>query len=402
MENIRNRIQEYRTVRAGDLRPDPRNWRRHPAAQRHALKAMLARIGWADALIARETPDGLMLIDGHLRADLDPDAMLPVLIVDLDDAEAGQLLATLDPLSAMAEAEAEALQALVASLPEIPPLDLNALYNFPPLVPEAPGDADAIPEIPEEPTSKRGDLYLLGNHRLMCGDSSDAGDVAALLDGATPRLMVTDPPYGVDYDPNWRAETINSAGSISRSGLVVNDDTTDWSGVFNGYSGIAVAYVWSPGGDHQIAFANILLAADFGIRNQIIWRKQKIVPSRGHYHWQHEPCWYAVKKGSTAHWIGDRKQASIWDISNLNRAIRDDTDPNARAEHSTQKPVECMERPIRNHEGDVYDPFVGSGTTIIAAERQQRTCYAMEIEPGYVDAAVKRWEQYTGRTAERL
>ena len=236
MPDIQNRIKEYRTVRAGDLLPDPKNWRRHPPAQRRALQTMLDRIGYADALIARETPDGLMLIDGHLRADLDANANLPVLIVDLNDDEAAQLLATLDPLASMAEADAEALQSLMASLSEIPPLDLNALYNLPPLVPDAPGDADAIPEIPEEPASKRGDLYLLGNHRLMCGDSSDAGDVAALLDGATPRLMVTDPPYGVNYDPTWRADAFNSEDAVwlRRVGLVTNDDTTDWSGVFAG------------------------------------------------------------------------------------------------------------------------------------------------------------------------
>ena len=98
-----------------------------------------------------------------------------------------------------------------------------------------------------------------------------------------------------------------------------------------------------------------------------------------------------MRKGATAKWIGDRSQSTVWDIS---------WDKNVEGGHSTQKPVECMERPIRNHEGDVYDPFVGSGTTIIAAERQSRTCYAMELEPRYVDAAVARWEAYTGRKAE--
>ena len=142
---------------------------------------------------------------------------------------------------------------------------------------------------------------------------------------------------------------------------------------------------------YLLDFGRILQEADYEIRAQLIWRKQQIVISRGHYHGQHEPCWYAVRKGATAAWKGDRKQSTVWDIPNLLKAIRDDsTNPDARQELVAQKPVECMERPIRNHEGDVYDPFVGSGTTIIAAERQDRTCYAMEIAPQYVDAAVKR------------
>ena len=125
---IRNRVQELRTVRAGDLLADERNWRRHPTAQRQALQSMLERIGYADAVIARETDAGLMLIDGHLRADLDPNAELPVLVVDLDDDEAGQLLASLDPLSAMAEADADALADLLETIVDLPPIDYGKLY----------------------------------------------------------------------------------------------------------------------------------------------------------------------------------------------------------------------------------------------------------------------------------
>ena len=140
--SIRNRIVDYRTVLASDLIPSPANWRRHPPAQRRALQTMLDRIGYADALIARETPDGLMLIDGHLRADLDLQAQLPVLIVDLDDDEAAQLLATLDPLSAMAEADAEALAALLETIQDMPPIDFGDLYALEPDVP----DFEPVPE----------------------------------------------------------------------------------------------------------------------------------------------------------------------------------------------------------------------------------------------------------------
>ena len=142
----------------------------------------------------------------------------------------------------------------------------------------------------------------------------------------------------------------------------------------------------------MLVFGRILQAAGYGLRNQIIWRKPNMVISRGHYHWQHECLWYGVLSGETARWRGDRSQTTVWDVT---------WDRNVEGGHSTQKPVECMERPMRNHEGDIYDPFVGSGTSIIAAERQNRTCYAMEIDPAYVDAALTRWETYTGDAATK-
>ena len=396
----RSRIKELRYVKASELAPDPRNPRRHPATQRAALQAMLADVGIADAVIARETPDGLMLIDGHLRAGLDPDQMLPVLVTDLDETEAGKVLATLDPLAAMADVDGDALARLIADA--APPIDLKAMFPDVDiagiLASEPLTDPDAVPEPSAEPVSKWGDVWLLGRHRIMCGDSGDLADVAKLLDGAAPRLMVTDPPYGVNYDPAWR-KAEGFSNPAQRKDLVTHDDTTDWSPALRAYAP-DVCYVWSPSGGYLLDFGRILQEADYEIRAQLIWRKQQIVISRGHYHRQHEPCFYAVRKGATAAWKGDRKQSTVWDIPNLLKAIRDDsTNPNARQELVAQKPVECMERPIRNHEGDVYDPFVGSGTTIIAAERQDRTCYAMEIAPQYVDAAVKRWEDYTGAKA---
>ena len=407
---IRNRIQELRNVRAGDLQADPRNWRVHPKAQRDALSTMLSSIGYADALIARETPTGLVLIDGHLRADIDAEQVVPVLVTDLNEQEAGQLLATLDPLAAMAEADDKALSDLLSSLDvndEIEKL-LAGLHELPEFKEEPLGDPDAVVEPPAEATSKRGDVWLLGKHRLMCGDSTDADDVARLLDGAKPRLMVTDPPYGVNYDADWRNRDVGLGGFKgvigargvypSNTGKVANDDKLDWGAAFN-LSPSAVVYTWAASLYTGQTFV-VLEAIGFEIRAQLIWRKQAISISRGHYHWQHEPCWYAVRKGQTAKWIGGRKQSTIWDIANLNPMGRSRDEVDKASGHSTQKPVECMERPIRNHEGDVYDPFVGSGTTIIAAERQSRTCYAMELEPRYVDAAVARWEAYTGRKAE--
>ena len=383
-----NRIKALRFVKASELAPDPRNPRRHPAAQRAALQAMLSDVGIADAVIARETSGGLVLIDGHLRADLDPDQILPVLVTDLDEEEAGKVLATLDPLSAMADVDNDALARLIADA--APPIDLKAMFPDVDiagiLAPEPLTDPDEAPEPPDEPVSQRGDVWVLGRHRLMCGDSQDKADVERLLGGAAPRLMVTDPPYGVSYDPEWR-DMLGYHAGMAR-GVVTGDDKAAWQQAYELFPG-DVAYVWMASLSINESYVE-LAACSFEARALIIWNKSCLVPSRGHYHWKHEACWYAVRKGASAHWQGDRKQSTVWDIS---RPQKSETG------HSTQKPVECMERPIRNHEGDVYDPFVGSGTTLIAAERQGRNCYAMEVEPGYVDVSVKRWEDYTGGKA---
>ena len=143
---------------------------------------------------------------------------------------------------------------------------------------------------------------------------------------------------------------------------------------------------------HLPVTARGLEACGFIRRSLIIWDKGHIVPSRGHYNWRHESCWYAVKKGAQAHWQGGHKASTLWDIDNPRKS---------ETGHSAQKPVECMQRAIHNHRGDVYDPFVGSGTTVIAGEQEGRSVYAIENEPAYIDVSVKRWEEFTGQKAQR-
>jgi len=258
-------------------------------------------------------------------------------------------------------------------------------------------DPDEIPEAPIDPVAKPGDVWLLGKHRLVCGDSTDADTVAKALNGITPHLMVTDPPYGVEYDPAWRAG-LNGWGQNVATGKVENDDKADWREAWALFPG-DVAYVWH-GGLHAATVSDSLAAADFVVRSQIIWAKQSLVIGRGHYHWQHEPCWYAVRKGGTGHWAGDRKQSTIWQIANMHRSQGNVDD--GKTVHGTQKPVECMRRPMENNSkpGDaVYEPFSGSGTTIIAAEMTGRHCCAVELNPAYVDLAVRRWQEFTGKEA---
>ena len=252
------------------------------------------------------------------------------------------------------------------------------------------GDEDAAPEPPADPVSHPGDLWVLGRHRLLCGDATVATDVERLLAGIVPHLMVTDPPYGVSYDPAWRNEA--GVSSTARTGKVANDDRADWREAWALFPG-EVAYVWHAA-VHARVVAESLEVCGFVVRSQIIWSKSRFVLGRGDYHWQHEPCWYAVRKGGTGHWQGARDQATVWPIAS--------GEDDGATVHGTQKPVACMRRPIENNseEGDsVYEPFSGSGTTLIAAERTGRRCLALELDPRYVDVAVTRWQSLTGDAA---
>jgi DNA modification methylase len=249
---------------------------------------------------------------------------------------------------------------------------------------------DQVPEPPADPVSRPGDLWLLGPHRLLCGDATVATDVERLLAGMVPHLMVTDPPYGVDYDPGWRNEAGVSA--TARTGKVRNDDRADWREAWALFPG-DVAYIWHAG-VHARTVAESLEVCGFRIRSQIVWAKPRFVLGRGDYHWQHEPCWYAVREGATGHWQGARDQSTVWTIG----AGKEDE----ATVHGTQKPVECMRRPILNNSarGDaVYEPFCGSGSTLIATETTGRVCLGIEIDPRYCDVVVGRWQKLTGGKA---
>ncbi len=243
-----------------------------------------------------------------------------------------------------------------------------------------------------------GDVWLLGTHRLMCGDSTNATQVQALINNAVPNLMITDPPYGVKYDAEWREGSDLGVGKRSK-GKVLNDDRVDWTEAYSLFEG-DVVYIWHAG-KYTHLIVQHLEACGYDIISQIIWAKQHFALSRGDYHWQHEPCWYAVKKGAKHNWQGARDQATLWHIKNNNSF------GNAEKEetwgHSTQKPIECMLRPILNNSAAgewVYDPFGGSGTTLMACEKAKRNCYMMELSPHYCDVIVARWEKLTGHKAE--
>lgn len=259
-----------------------------------------------------------------------------------------------------------------------------------------------IPALLEKWQPKLGDLWIAGKHRILCGDATSADDHARLMDGVIPLLMMTDPPYGVSLDHAWRTEAIRSRGSqkllnqrqSSRAGQIENDDRVDWGVAYTLYSP-QVLYVWHAGahaGEVQIS----LIAAGYDVRQQIIWVKPQMVLSRQAYHWRHEPCYYAVREGANGNWCGDRKQTTIWEMDSpiSSSTAKSDLD-DAATLHPTQKPVEAYQRAIINHTraGDVTcDPFLGSGTAVVAAESLNRACYAVELDPRFMAVTLQRLE----------
>lgn len=238
-----------------------------------------------------------------------------------------------------------------------------------------------------------GDLFELTSkgmrHKLLCGDSTITDDVSKVLQGIIPVLMVTDPPYGVNYDPTWRNKF--NASQTKRTGTVNNDDIPSWYDSYSLFPG-DVAYIW-----HASAFQDIVMGdivrCGFEMRNQIIWVKSSIVLSRGDYHWQHEPCLYAVRRGKPSNWYGGRNQSTVWEIRGLN-VFNNHED--TMTSHGTQKPIEAMARPIMNNtrKGEIiYDPFGGSGTTMVSSHQLQRNCLMIEINPKYCQIIIDRMKK---------
>lgn len=381
--------------RIDSLRPYPKNARTHSAEQVALIARSIEEFDWTYPVLIDS--DGTV-IAGHGRLEaarsLGLEEVPTLTLGHLTPAQVDAYRLADNRLSELADWDEELLRGELEALREadfdlsLTGWDDDEIAQL--LADETPSPAaDEVPEPPEEPITQPGDLWILGDHRLICGDSTDPETVARVLEGAEPYLMVTDPPYGVSYEASWRSE----AGIHNRPaayGQVLNDDRTDWSEAYRLFPG-CVAYVWVA--DPAVGeVQGRLEELGFVARALIVWHKTPWVIGRGHYNWQHETCWYAVRKGQSASWCGDGSQSTVWDIPKPQRS---------ETGHSTQKPVECMERPIRNHRGDVYDPFVGSGTTLIAAERQRRRCFAVELNPAYCDVAVKRWEDYTGQEAVR-
>ena len=365
---IRDRIKELRRVKASELIPNPKNWRTHPIAQQDALKGVLAEVGFAGAVLARELDDGtLMLIDGHMRAEATTDQEIPVLILDVDEAESDKLLATFDPIAAMAESDPHALDALLRNVDtgsEALQKMLAELADGAGLYQDKEVVEDEVPEPPADPITKPGDLWILGEHRVLCGDSTKAEDVARVMAGEAHELLMIDPPYGI----NAAAMTMGFAQSAKKkTARLSNVAQWDGSRPAIGHLVTGKACVW--GGNY--------FAHDLPVSNDwLCWWKKNDNLSFGEF----ELAWCNFGKRTrhlAHHWGGEKK------------------------EHITQKPVAVIAWAIQQSEtvGIVADFFLGSGTTLIAAEQLGRKCYGMEISPAYCDVIVKRWETLTGKKA---
>jgi DNA modification methylase len=386
------------------LKPNPANPNKHPPEQIALLAKIIREQGWRNPIVISNRSG--LITKGHARLEAARQLGAKMLPIDRQDyASDSEELADMiadNRIAELAEPDRFMLRELMEQLDtgdfdmDLTGFDHAALEELMTAAPPA-SDVDAEPQIDKADELRqkwgveRGQIWQLGEHRLMCGDSTSGSDVDALLAQERPSIMVTDPPYGVDYDPTWRADAGVNKNRL-KMGKINNDDRVDWTQAWRLFPG-DIAYIWHAGRNAAEVQTSIELAG-FKIRNQIIWAKDRMALSRGDYHWQHEPCWYAVRNGKIAKRTNDRTQTTLWTIPS-----REDSGHG----HGAQKPVECMRRPVQNHQVDVaYEPFCGSGTTIIACEQLGRKCRAMEIDPGYVAVSIQRYLDATGKMPKLL
>jgi len=359
--NIRNRIIEQRLVTPDEVAPNPRNWRTHPQSQRDALRGILGQVGIAAPVIAyysERAGNRLMLIDGHERMTVG--VPFPCAILDVDDAEADTLLATFDPITAMATANNEALDALLRDVTTDSPAltqmlaelaEDAGLYADTPTITE-----DDVPEPPVDPITKPGDLWILGEHRLLCGDSTKAENVERLMAGAKADCMVTDPPYGI---------------GIASNPVRQKHAKADW--------------------DEKPIEPRAFVET---VSRSIVWGGNyfDLPPAKGFFVWDKKQPENLTLAMCEMAWTNVDTPAKMFRLAVTSYD----------KEHPTQKPVALLAWCLSYTSGDVFDPFLGSGTTLIAAEQLGRKCYGMEISPAYCDVIVNRWETLTGKKAVRV
>lgn len=300
------------------LIPSPRNARTHSEAQVAEIAGSIRAFGFTNPILVGEERD---VVAGHGRlaaARVLGLAEVPVIkLAGLTELQRRQLVLADNRIALnagwdleMLNLELKDLSSLGADLSLIgfTPKELAAALN----AGVTPGltDENETPEPAEVAVSAPGDIWCLGPHRIACGDSTDRGIVEALLGAAKPHLMVTDPPYGVEYDPSWRHQ--RGVSNSKRRGKIKNDECADWSAAWALFPG-SIAYVWHAA-LQSATFVQSLERTGFSLRAQIIWAKERLVMGRGDYHWQHEPCWYAVRE--KGNWTGDRKQTTLWTIPN--------------------------------------------------------------------------------------
>jgi DNA modification methylase len=401
--------------RTDTLRPYARN----PRCNDHAVEQMMASIrefGFKIPLLVRSDGE---VVDGHLRLKAALALQLEELPVILCDewtpAQVKAFRLMVNRSATWADWDQELLAFELQEL-KVAAFDLKLtgfdIHEIDALLvsPDEDERGNATPPLPLIPVSRAGDLWVCGPHRVLCGDATSQESVERLLGTSQPILLVSDPPYGIELDSEWRdraglngcrpAQTSymkqRTAGHTNTS--ISSDTRADWSAAFELVPSLQAAYVW-----HASVFTREvldgLLRIGFLYPQQIIWNKGRIVLTRTHYWYQHEPCWYVRKKN--APWFGKAgENSTIWDSPSPKFIMGGSGED--KFDHPTQKPIALMQRPIRNHtrRGElVYDPFLGSGTTLAAAEQTGRVCHGLELDPRYVDVVVERWQGLTGQQA---
>lgn len=394
-------------MKASELKVSPKNWRTHPDTQRAALTDMLQEVGISNAVVARRLKNGkLQLIDGHLRADVLAGDKVPVLVLDVTEAEADALLATMDPIGALAGKDDAALAKLTASISTSSKVVLAMLEALKgadaELLKAGQTDPDDVPEKPKKPWVKAGQMFGLGAHRILCGDCTKPEDVDIVMGGDKASMCWTDPPWNVALGSN--AIGFNAKRKARGIEAIANDDLGEaFPGFCSAFSGEA-ARVMEPGALMYLAMSSsewstadtALRGAGFHWSTTIIWAKDSLVLGRRDYHSQYEPIWYGWKEGAgRLVELEDRTQSDLWSIPR----------PKRSDEHPTMKPIELVVRSLTNSskpKAIVFEPFSGSGTTLLACEQTGRACRAIELEPAYVQVAIERWQKFTGEKAVKL
>jgi DNA modification methylase len=384
------------------LTPYVRNLRKNDRAVARMM-ASIKEFGFKIPMLVRRRGEEIEVVDGLLRLKAARKLkMTAVPVIFCDEWSEAQVKAFRLLVNRSANWATWDEELVALELADLNALDFDlTLTGFDPFEIDAflfPKDVEppAGKAPPESAVTRVGDLWNCGPHRVLAGDATSPEAVAVLFGPERPKLLVTDPPYGVKYDPQWRERA--GLGRTRQSGTILNDDRADWTPAYKLFPG-DVAYVWHAG-VHAGEVATGLEACGFRIRAQIILVKQHFALSRGDFSWRHEPCYYAVREGKSSNWCGDRKQSTVWEIANLNPFGGSHEEP--ATGHGSPKPLEAMRKPIlcNTRLGDiVYDPFLGSGTTLIAAHLTDRICYGLELDPGYVDMIVMRWQELTGKKA---
>jgi DNA modification methylase len=404
---IRDRIRELRRVKASELVANPKNWRRHPKEQSAAMRGLLNEISYAGALLARELPDGtLQLIDGHLRLETTPKAIVPVLVLDVTELEADKILLTFDPISALAQADKAQMEALLATVRTedraiAAMLERVAGESAWQTVDKGEVQEDAVPAPPANPVARLGQIRRLGKHRLLCGDSTRPESVQRLMGEERARLFQTDPPYAVDYSGGSHPATRANRGKANRNknwsssyheAALKNESrgSDDGREFYLSFCRVAIERAIAPDAAWYCWHASARQAMLEGVWNevgafmhqQILWVKSRPVLTYSVYMWQHEPCmfgWIKGNKPEVRRGVEGGYSSTVWDVPNSEAESKD---------HPTCKPNRLFAIPMLLHTmpGDLcYEPFSGSGSQLMAAEQLGRRCYAIELEPRFGD-----------------